>query len=518
MRGHKRNQPAFVSVRGIIKKFPGIIANKKIDLDFYGGEMHAVLGENGAGKSTLMKIISGIYQQDEGIVLIRGKERTISSPRDAFNLGIGMVHQHFIKIDSLSVIENIILGMAGAPLSLDIENAKERVGKISQKYGLKVPMSAKIGTLPIGLQQRVEILRLLYRNADILIFDEPTAFLTPQESKRLGEIIRDLASEGRAIIYITHKLNEVFSISDVVTVMRAGSVIGTMKTSEVNEDKLVQMMIGEKLSQKKHARIDGQDKPILKIKDLTAKNDLGALILNGLNLIVNYGEILGIAGVSGNGQQELAEVITGLRPVINGEVWIEDKDIIFASPLDVIEAGVSYVPGDRMRMGLIPALPVRDNLILKNYRREPISSGMFINKTKAQTYSAQMINEYEIKVPDVNMPIQLLSGGNQQKVILARELSEPHQLLIVEQPTRGLDVKATRAVHQLLLQERDKGCAILLISSDLDEILNLSDRIAVIFEGKIVSVIPSNETNAHQLGLLMTGIHQLTGVNRNGFV
>ena len=518
MREHKQNQLAFVSVRGIIKKFPGIIANKKIDLDFYGGEVHAVLGENGAGKSTLMKIISGIYQQDEGIILVRGKEATINSPRDAFNLGIGMVHQQFIKVDSMSVIENIILGLAGSPLSLDIENAKERVGEISKNYGLEVPMDAKVGALPIGLQQRVEILRLLYRNVDILIFDEPTAFLTPQESKRLGEIIRDLASEGRAIIYITHKLKEVFSISDVVTVMRSGSVIGTLRTSEVDEDKLVKMMIGENLSRKHHTRIVASGKPILQIKNLTVKNDLGILIINGLNLVVKYGEILGIAGVSGNGQQELAEVITGLRRVVKGEVLIEDYDITSSSPLDVIEAGVSYVPGDRMRMGLIPVLPVRDNLILKNYRREPISSGVFLNKAKVQSYSAERINEYGIKVPDVNMPIQLLSGGNQQKVILARELHEPHKLLIVEQPTHGLDVRVTRTVHQLLFQERDKGCAILLISSDLDEILNLSDRIAVIYEGQIVSVIPSNETNVHQLGLLMTGRHQKSGVTRNGFI
>jgi general nucleoside transport system ATP-binding protein len=505
MTGKKQNQLAIVSVRGITKIFSGIIANKKIDLDFYGGEVHAVLGENGAGKSTLMKIISGAYRQDEGTILVRGKEANINSPRDAFNFGIGMVHQHFIKIDSLSVIENIILGLAGSPLSLDIDKAKERVSEISKNYGLEVPLDAKVGVLPIGLQQRVEILRLLYRNVDILIFDEPTAFLTPQESERLGKVICDLASEGRAIIYITHKLKEVFSISDVITVMRAGAVIGTLKTSEVGKDKLVQMMIGERLSRKQHARINASGKTVLQIKNLTVKNDLGALMIKGLNLDVKAGEILGIAGVSGNGQQELAEVIIGLRHAVNGEVLIGDQDITSSSPLSIIEAGVSYVPGDRMRMGLIPILPVRDNLILKNYRREPISSGMFLKKEKVQTYSTQMINEYGIKVPDVNMPIQLLSGGNQQKVILARELNEPHKLLIVEQPTRGLDVRATRTVHQSLLQEREKGSAILLISADMDEILNLSDRIAVIYEGQIVSVVLSNATNIHQLGLLMTG-------------
>jgi simple sugar transport system ATP-binding protein len=289
--------------------------------------------------------------------------------------------------------------------------------------------------------------------------------------------------------------------------MRGGSVIGTMRTSEVDEDKLVKMMIGENLSRKQNTRIVENDIPILQIKNLSVKNDLGALIINGLNLVVKYGEILGLAGVSGNGQQELAEVISGLRHVIKGEILIEDHDITSSSPLNIIEAGVSYVPGDRMRMGLIPVLPVRDNLILKNYRREPISSGLFLNKAKVKSYSAEMINEYDIKVPDVNMPIQFLSGGNQQKVILARELHEPHKLLIVEQPTHGLDVRATRTVHQLLFQERDKGCAILLISSDLDEILNLSDRIAVMYEGQIVSLIPSNETNPHQLGLLMTGRH-----------
>ena len=515
MKKYRRNELAYLSVRGITKEFPGIIANDSIDLDFYRGAVHAVLGENGAGKSTLMKIICGIYQQDEGKMLIRGEEANIRSPRDAFNLGIGMVHQHFALINSLNVIENIILGSDGSPLSLDIDKAKRKIHEIAKTYDTEIPLDAKVGALPIGLQQRVELLRLLYKDADILIFDEPTTFLTPQESQKLGEIIRNLASEGRVIIYITHKLKEVFSVSDVVTVMRSGTVISTEKTSEVDEDRLVQMMIGERLSRKQHIRVDSQHKPFLKIDNLSAKNDFGALILKGINLTVKFGEILGIAGITGNGQQELAEVITGLRPAIGGEVTIGDKKITSTIPLDVIEAGVSYVPGDRLRLGLIPSLPVRDNIILKNYRREPISSGIFLNFAEIQSYSKQMIDEYDIKVPNVDMPIQLLSGGNQQRVILARELSEPHKLLIVEQPTRGLDVRASRIMHRLLIQERDKGYAILLISSDLDEILYLSDRIAVIYEGQIARVMASVETNAHQLGLLMAGKYQRTGVSQN---
>lgn len=503
---HKNSEGnPIVEMRDITKRFPGVVANQSVDLKINTHQIHALLGENGAGKSTLMNILAGVYQQDEGQIFVRGNEVDIRSPRDAFALGIGMVHQHFMLVESLSVIENIVLATGGSPLSLDLGSAKERVQEIATTYGLEVPLDALVAQLSVGQKQRIEILRLLYRQAHILIFDEPTAVLTPQEADRIGEIIRQLAEQGNAVIYITHKLKEILEISDVVTVMRDGRIVGTIPADEAGEDELVEMMIGKRLQRREPLQKAELREPILRVKNLKARNDLGSMALAGIDLEVSAGEILGLAGVTGNGQRELAEVLTGLRDPVEGEIWVRGKNLTGKNPLIFIESGVSYIPGDRQRVGLALDLPVVDNMILKRYRNPELQRGPFLDRDRSISWMNRLIENFDIRVPDPDMPVHLLSGGNQQRVVLARELSEPHRLLIVEHPTRGLDVQATASIHQVLLNERQAGKGILLISGDLDEIIALCDRILVIYEGRIVGSVPSADADPYELGLMMAG-------------
>lgn len=503
----------YLSVNGITKEFPGVIANDNVYLNFYKSEIHTILGENGAGKSTLMKIVSGFYKQDKGEILLNGSSVNINSPKEAFNLGIGMVYQDFMLVKRLTVIENIILGQEGSIISLDKNDAKKRIKEISNTYNLPVHLHSPVGDLSVGEQQRVEIIRLLFRNSDILIFDEPTAVLTPQESDRLGEMLEILASEGRVIIYITHKIKEAMKISNKITIMRAGKVVRTIRRSNFNEKEIINLMIGEKLTKndlidaQKINLIDAQKikKMVLKVKNVHMNKKSFSESLKGINLNIFTGEIVGIAGISGNGQRQIAQGLTGLEKIDSGEIFINGVNISNLNPRDIILEGVSYIPGDRLDIGLVGSLPVSDNLILKGYRRPEFHKGGLLNRKNIESFSKNRIKEFKIKVPDFEMPVILLSGGNQQKVILARELFEPHNLLIAEHPTRGLDIKAIADVHNFLLHEKAKGTAIMLITSDLDELLALSDRIYVIREGNIVGEISSDEADPKEIGYLMTG-------------
>jgi simple sugar transport system ATP-binding protein len=495
-----------VSLRGICKSFSGVVANQDVDLDLYVGQTHALLGENGAGKSTLMNILAGLYSPDEGTILFDGRETTILTPRNAFDLGVGMVHQHFTLVDSFTAVENIVLGADGPALSLDIKVAASQLKAFSEQYGLEAPLDEPVGGLTVGQRQRIEILRLLYREAKIVIFDEPSAVLTPQEVDGLGAIVRRLCAEGRAVVYITHRLREALAFADTVSVLRGGRLVATLPVGQVDEARLVEMMIGERYAAPINPGGRKAGAEVLRVAAVCTNSDSGARALRGVDLSVQAGEVLGIAGVSGNGQTELAEVIAGLRPLTGGQVWLNGKDVSGSSARRMIDMGVAYVPGERMRRGMVAALTVAENLALKGYRGEGLRRGPFLDREKMARHSNEVIEEFDIKVPDPRMLAQSLSGGNQQKVILARELLEPHTLLVVETPTRGLDVKATAAIHRQLLLEREKGNAVLLISSDLDEVLALSDRIAVMYGGLVVGVLDARDASPFVIGDLMCGL------------
>jgi simple sugar transport system ATP-binding protein len=497
--------PPLVALRDITKRFPGVVANDRVNLDLYAGEVHVLLGENGAGKSTLMNVVAGLYQPERGTLLIRGEATRFQSPREAFEHGIGMVHQHFRLVDALTALENIVLGTPGPALSLDLSTARVAVERLGAQYGLEVPLDELVRGLSVGRRQRVEILRLLYRDTAVLIFDEPTAVLTPQEADRLGEMMKQLAAEGRAVITITHKLKEALAVATTITVMRDGAVVDSVPAATADEDQLVEMMIGQLLPRPATFESPPRHETILRLSGVGVAAPPGPPLLENITLSVSSGEIVGIAGVSGNGQRELAEVIAGLRRPGEGEVWVGDRDLCGATPLAAIIAGVSYVPGDRLRVGLVPDLPVQDNIILKRYREPELQNGPFLNRERAASLSRELIDLFDISVPNPAMPIDALSGGNQQKVILARELDAAHRLLVVEHPTRGLDIKASASVHTLLRRERAGGNAILLISSDLDELIALSDRIVVMYEGRLVGEVAGEDANARDLGRLMAG-------------
>lgn len=494
-----------VSLRGICKFFPGINANQDIDLDLFAGQTHALLGENGAGKSTLMNTLAGLYRPDAGAIFLDGRETIIHTPRCAFELGIGMVHQHFTLVDNFTAVENIILGIDGPALRLDLKSAAARLKAISEQYGLEVTLDEPVGNLTVGQRQRIEILRLLYREARIMIFDEPTAVLTPQEANALGAVIRHLCGEGKAVVYITHKLREALAFADMVSVLRGGRMVATLPVKQADEARLVEMMIGERFVPMAYPNKVHEGAELLRMTYVHANNDANTPALCGVDLSVRSGEILGIAGVSGNGQTELAEVIAGLRPLTSGEVWLNGKNVSGFSARQMIDAGTAYVPGERMRQGMVGAMTVTENLALKGYRRAEFQKGPFLDHEKMAHHSSEVVCDYAIKVPDARMPVHLLSGGNQQKVILARELLEPHTLLVVENPTRGLDIKATATIHRLLLAEREKGKAVLLISSDLDEVLALSDRIAVMYSGRVAGLLNARGASPFTIGDLMTG-------------
>ncbi|MCX6063179.1 MAG: ABC transporter ATP-binding protein [Caldiserica bacterium] len=489
----------------ITKRFPGIVANDHVDFALRKGEIHALLGENGAGKSTLMNVLDGIYYPDEGEIVIEGKRVDLRSPLDSMKHGIGMIHQHFMLVDSLSVIENVILGLDTQGFYIDKRSVAGQIEAIAKKYSFRVDPYAKIWQLSVGEQQRVEIIKTLIKGARILILDEPTAVLTPQESEELFGILREMKSEGKSIIFISHKLNEVMSVSDRVTVLRKGRLIGTVDTASVSERELAKMMIGRDVLFRLERGDTEPGREVLRVEDARAWNDRGIMALNKLNVTVHGGEIVGIAGVAGNGQVELAECITGLRHLVSGHVTVEGIDVTNATPCTLASAGVNYIPGDRLGVGLVPNLSTVENAMLRKYRQEPMSKGAFIDYAAACTYADGLIEKFDIAVPLRNAPVKVLSGGNMQKLLLAREIGGNPRLLIAEHPTRGLDVGATEFVRKTLLEQRDNGVAVLLISEDLDEILTVADRVAVMYEGNIVGIVDVHDVDIAQIGLMMAG-------------
>ncbi|MBS1252501.1 MAG: Galactose/methyl galactoside import ATP-binding protein MglA [Anaerolineales bacterium] len=499
------DQAPAVEMRGIVKRFPGVIANDHVDLDVRAGEIHALLGENGAGKSTLMNVLSGLYREDAGEIHLRGQRVEIGSPRDAINLGIGMVHQHFMLVEPMTVAENFMLGLEQLEFVPDEKQIERDIVELSKRYGLGVHPDAYIWQLSVGEQQRIEILRLLHRGAGILILDEPTAVLTPQEADELGRTLNQMAGEGKAIIFITHKLREVMAFSDRVTVLRDGENVDTLVTTETSRDELARLMVGREVL----FRIEKEEREpgevVLSVQNLEALNEKGLPALKNASFEVQAGEILGIAGVAGNGQRELAEVINGLREATSGTIRVRDQDVTNQSPGKMIAIGVSHVPEDRVGVGLVPNLPVSDNLALKGYREPPLSRGPFLVPKAIRDFAARLISLFDIATPSAETPVKLLSGGNLQKTILAREITAGRGLIVAVHPTHGLDVGATETVHQTLLEQRDEGAAILLISEDLDELLTLSDRIAVIYEGRIMGVTETDEADVEELGLMMAG-------------
>ena len=493
----------------IVKRFPGVLANNCINFDVRAGEMHALLGENGAGKSTLMRILYGLYRPDQGEVRINGQAVHIGSPLDAIRLGIGMIHQHFMLVPSLTVAENVALGLPSTrgPLT-DLARVEKRIQQLADAYGLKVDPGAYIWQLAVGQQQRVEILKALYRGADLLILDEPTAVLTPQEVDELFITLRQMKLEGHTLIFISHKLHEVVNISDRVTVLRDGCVVNTLPIANATKESLAEMMVGREIvMQMERPEVErGQSR--LALQDIWAESDRGTAALRGVTLDVRAGEILGLAGVSGNGQRELAQVITGLRAMKSGKVTLDGQDASGRKPAELLERGISYIPEERMKDGMIREFSVAENIILREHGKKPYARMSFFDFKAIANRSFELVKNYKVKTPSIDTPAKNLSGGNIQKIILARELSRQPKVLIAAQPTRGLDIGATEYVHQRLIQQRSEGTATLLISEDLDEILSLSDRIAVIYEGQIMDVVNREDATTEGLGLLMAGVRQ----------
>jgi len=495
-----------IEMLNIRKVFGNFVANDNITLQLKKGEIHALLGENGAGKSTLMNVLFGLYQPDGGEIRVKGKKVNIANPNVANDLGIGMVHQHFMLVDTFTVTENIILGSEPTKGGqIDIERAEREVRELSERYGLAVDPKAKIADISVGMQQRVEILKTLYRGADILIFDEPTAVLTPQEIQELIQIMKALVREGKSIILITHKLKEIMEVCDRVTVIRRGKGIGTLNVSETNPNELAALMVGREVHFKTEKQPPKVGKPVLEIEDLVVKDSRGITVVDHLHLTVHAGEIVGIAGVDGNGQTELIEAITGLMKSESGSIRLNGKEIRNLTPRQITETGVGHIPQDRHKHGLVLDFPIGENMVLQTYYKEPYSKRGILNFKAIYDKARQLIQEFDVRTPDEYTKARALSGGNQQKAIIGREVDRDPDLLIAAQPTRGLDVGAIEFIHKRLIEQRDKGKAVLLVSFELDEIMNVSDRIAVIYEGKIVAIVDPKETTEQELGLLMAG-------------
>lgn len=495
-----------IEMLGIRKEFPGIVANDDITLQVKKGEIHALLGENGAGKSTLMNVLFGLYQPEKGEIRVKGKKVNITNPNIANDLGIGMVHQHFMLVDTFTVTENIILGKEPKSSgTIDIKKAEKEVREISEKYGLSVNPKAKIADISVGMQQRVEILKTLYRGAEIIIFDEPTAVLTPQEITELIQIMKTLIKEGKSIILITHKLKEIMEVCDQVTVIRKGKGIGTVNVKETNPNELANLMVGREVVFTTQKIPANPKQNVLEIKDLVVKDSRGVPAVRGLNLNVRAGEIIGIAGVDGNGQTELIEAITGLRKSESGSIKINEKEIRNLKPRKITESGVGHIPEDRHKHGLVLDFPIGENIVLQTYYQKPYSKNGILNFKQIYQKATKLIQEFDVRTPSEYTLARSLSGGNQQKAIIGREVDRNPDLLIAAQPTRGLDVGAIEFIHKRLIEQRDNGKAVLLISFELDEILNVSDRIAVIYEGTIVAIVDPKTTTEQELGLLMAG-------------
>jgi len=496
-----------VSMRGITKRFPGVLANDSVDFDLRKGEIHALLGENGAGKSTLMNVLAGLYRPEEGTILVEGKEVSIDSPRQAIEHGIGMIHQHFMLVPSQTVTENILLGLVNPRFFLNLPRFEKEIADLSKRFGLEVDPRAKVWQLSVGEQQRVEILKMLYRGANILIMDEPTAVLAPTEIGILFNTLRAMIAEGKSVIFISHKLNEVMDISDRVTVLRKGKVTAAgVPVKGVTKAELARLMVGRDIIFNYHKNACHPGKVVLAVEDVHAENDKGLPALCGINLKVSQGEIVGLAGVAGNGQRELADVITGMRRVTKGKIDIVGEDMTNQSVREGIRRGVSHIPEDRHHVGTAPNLSITDNVIMKKYNQPPIAKGWMLSAIAAEQYAGELKKAFDILVPSLNTPVRLLSGGNLQRVILAREISSKPALMIAMQPTRGLDVGAIEGVHRLLLAQRDAGSSVLLISEELEELLELSDRIYVIYEGEIMGEVTDGDIE--KIGLMMTGARQ----------
>lgn len=498
-----------LEMRGVSKRFPGVLANDRVDFDVRSGEVHALLGENGAGKSTLMKILYGLYHPDEGEILLNGQPATIASPTDSINLGIGMIHQHFMLVQTLTVAENVALGLPSSRgLLTDLDKVSKRILELADIYGLRIDPSAYIWQLSVGQQQRVEIIKALYRGAALLILDEPTAVLTPQEVDELFVIMRQMTRDGHALIFISHKLHEVVEISNRVSVLRDGRKIGTKMISETTKQDLANWMVGREVGFVPDRGLVQRGEARLTLEAVSCGSDRGTPGLRGVSLDIFSGEILGIAGVSGNGQRELAESITGLRKVTGGRVRLEGQDVTNFLPGELTERRLSYIPEERMRDGMIKDFSVAENMILREHHKMPYSRAGFLNLGEIARHSQALIQKFQVKTPSQETLAKNLSGGNIQKVVIARELSRSPRVIIAAQPTRGLDIGATEYVRQQLIEQRKAGAAILLISEDLDEILALSDRIAVIYEGQVMDILPREAATPEKLGLLMAGVKE----------
>lgn len=499
--------PPVLEVRNITKRFPGVLANDKVSFTLEAGEIHAFLGENGAGKSTLMNILYGLYQPDEGEIFINGKQVTITSPLDAIRMGLGMVHQHFMLVPTVTVAENIMLGNEIKRGGLiDTRTANSRIRALSEQYGLAVPPEAIVENLPVGIQQRVEIVKALYRGADMLILDEPTAVLTPQEAEDLFRVIFSLRDQGKAIIFISHKLKEVRRIANRITVLRRGAVVGEADPKTASENQLAAMMVGREVIltvEKGHAH-PGQ--PVLAVQHLSIIDDRGTTAVDDVSLDVHAGEVLGIAGVQGNGQTELVEALTGLRVATAGSVQLLGENVTNATSRHLYEDGIGHIPEDRHRYGMVTSYSIADNMVLSNYYNQPFAKGWVLNHEAIDRYAERLVKEFDVRTPSIDTPAGKLSGGNQQKVVVAREFSRPLKLLVASQPTRGIDVGSIEFIHKGIIRQRDEGTAVLLVSAELDEILALADRIAVMFKGKIIATISASTATREALGLLMAGV------------
>lgn len=504
---HIDENTAVIQMKDIVKKFGDFVANDHINLTVHKGEVHAILGENGAGKSTLMNVLYGLYQPTEGTIAINGKEVVIDGPKKAIEMGIGMVHQHFMLVQPFTVTENIILGMEPMKgVRVDLKTARQKVIEISERYNMKVDPDAKIEDISVGMQQRVEILKVLYRGAQNLILDEPTASLTPQEIAELIEIIDNLTADGKSVILITHKLKEIKASADYCTIIRQGKYIDTVKVSDVDENALASMMVGRDVEFKVEKKEQEAGEVVLDVQNLHAKDYRDVEILKGLNLSVRKGEIVGLAGVDGNGQSELVEILTGLRKGESGKVLLRGEDVFNKTPKELFDKGITSIPEDRQKHGLVLEFSVAENLILQNFEKEPYAKKGILQKKVITDHASDLIDKFDIRPRGCEERLAgQLSGGNQQKVIIAREVTNDSDLLIAVNPTRGLDVGAIEFVHRYLVEQRNKNKAVLLVSFELDEIMSLSDRIEVIFDGQIAGSVAGKDADENTLGLMMAG-------------